>query len=139
MEDQVFTQDQVNEQLEAERAKLESEVIKPLQDELLKYKPVQKSDAELALEEKQSELWQREMSLSLKEAGLSEFAEFINANDADDLKVKIARLLEILKQKEVTNSFKPLEHKQTVDKYSRYEKEKNVTGMLSEKLSKLFN
>lgn len=139
MEDQVFTQEQVNELLAAERIKWETDTLQPIQTELESLRPAQKSDAELALEQKQNELWQREMSLSLKEAGLSEFAEFINANDADELKVKIARLQEILKQKEVTNSFKPLEHKQSVDKYSKYEKEKNVTGMLSEKLSKLFN
>lgn len=115
-------------------------LLQPLQaqvKELEQYKPVEKSEAEKAIEAKQRELWQKEVNLSLKEAGLSDFAEFFSATDSETLQKQIDKFNEVLKARKIDNSYNPTDHK-AADKYSVFEKEKNTVGMLSEKLSNLF-
>ncbi|NNV01659.1 hypothetical protein [Brevibacillus sp. MCWH] len=132
-----------NENQQQEKTYTQEEVdalLQPLQaqiKELEQYKPVEKSDAEKAIEAKQAELWQKEVYLTLKEAGLSDFAEFFNASDAESLKKQIDKFNKILIARKIESSFRPTDHKAT-DKYTVYEKEKNVAGMLTEKLSNLF-
>lgn len=136
-ENQTFTQDQVNELLTQEKSKWESDVLNPLQQELLQYKPVDKSEAEQALEQKQAEIWQKEVSLTLKSEGLEAFAEFFNANDADELTAKVQKFKGIINDMKIDNSYKPSDHK-TSDKYSQHEKSGNVVGMIETKLASLF-
>ncbi|MDN4094171.1 hypothetical protein QYF48_15265 [Brevibacillus agri] len=136
-ENQTFTQEQVNELLQQEKAKWESDVLSPLQKELLQYKPAEKSDAEKALEQKQADLWQKEVTLTLKSEGLDAFAEFFIVNDTDELTAKINKFKEIINHMKINNSYKPNDHKST-DKYSQHEKSGNVVGMIESKLASLF-
>jgi hypothetical protein len=126
--EKMYTQEEVDALLQPLQAQIK---------ELEQYKPIEKSNAEKAIEAKQAELWQKEVNLTLKEAGLSDFAEFFNATDAESLKKQIDKFNEILKARKIDFSYRPTDHKAT-DKYSMYEKEKNTVGMLSEKLSNLF-
>lgn len=140
MENETLTQEQVNELIQSERGKWEEEFLNPLQsqvEELSQYKPKELSDDEKAIQQKQQELFQKEISLELKSAGLEDFAEFFNVDKVDDLKVKIDKFNKILNAKKIDNSFKPNDH-QSTDKYSAYMKEKNTTGMISQKLSNIF-
>lgn len=136
-ENQSFTQEQVNELLQQEKTKWESDVLNPLQQELLQYKTVEKSDAEKALEQKQVELWQKEVNLTLKSEGLDAFADFFKVNDIDELTAKIQKFKQIINDMKIDNSYKPSDHKST-NKYSQHEKSGNVVGMIETKLASLF-
>ncbi|WP_281868029.1 hypothetical protein [Brevibacillus parabrevis] len=136
-ENQTFTSVQVDELLQQEKTKWESDVLSPLQQELLQYKPAEKSDAEKALEQKQADLWQKEINLTLKTEGLDAFADFFNAKDSDELNAKIQKFKQIINNMKIDNSYKPSDHKST-DKYSQHEKSGNVVGMIETKLANLF-
>lgn len=131
-----YTQEQIDE-MKAEWVKQELDPLKAKIAELEKYKPVEKTDEEKALETKAAELWQREVNLTLKEHGLQEFAEFIVANDEKELTKQVESLKAILTKKGLDGSFKPGSHKPT-DKYSLAESKKDTTGMIASKLSNLF-
>ena len=105
-------------------------------DELSKYKPQEKSEQEVKLEEKEKELWSKEVSFTLKEEGLDVFAEFIQAdvNDKDSLVRQITKLKEIVSQLELSNTYQPTNHKQ-VDGYSIDKKNKDVASMIKNKLN----
>jgi len=108
-------------------------------NELSKYKPKELSDKEKILQDKQLKLWQKEVSLTLKENNLEDFAEFIliELNDVDGLNEKITRLNGILGKRELSDSYKPANHRAN-DKYSIAEKKKDTKGMIGSKLSNLF-
>ncbi|WP_274365320.1 hypothetical protein [Paenibacillus thermotolerans] len=135
---ETYTQDQVNELLQQEKQKWEKEVLQPVQDELAKHKPKEKTDAEKQLEQKQADLLQKEMVLLMKEADVSDFAELISASDAEDLKNKIGKLHDVLKARKVDSSYRPESHKQQ-SAYDIAEKNNDVLGMIDSKLQKLFN
>lgn len=99
--------------------------------ELEQYKPVEKSDAEKELEKRENELKEKEKNLLLKEAGLTEFASFF---DGENLEKQITDFKAIMDSK---NTFVPDGHK-TTDQYARAEKNKDINGMLSVKLNKIF-
>lgn len=105
--------------------------------ELEQYKPQEKSDAEKALEQKEIELFTKEVNLYLKENGLAEFGEFFNVQNIDELKEKAEKLNKILEAKKLNNSYIPDGHK-TADVYSKAEKNKDTVTMIGTKLSKLF-
>ncbi|MEK6990461.1 hypothetical protein NST08_09475 [Paenibacillus sp. FSL K6-1566] len=141
MSDQTFTQEQVAEFITAEKAKWETEILQPVMTErndLLQFKPVEKSDAEKALEQREQELFKKEMSIELKAHGLEDFADFINVEKVDELKSKIESLNKILEARKVNSSYIPDDHKQTTA-YDQAASKNDVTGMISAKLSKLFN
>lgn len=141
MSDQTFTQEQVAEFVTAEKAKWETEILQPVmseRDNLLQYKPVEKSDAEKALEQREQELFKKELSIELKASGLEDFADFINVGNVDELKSKIEALNKILEARKVNTSYVPDDHKQT-SAYDQAASKNDVTGMISAKLSKLFN
>ncbi|MDH4618079.1 MULTISPECIES: hypothetical protein [Brevibacillus] len=136
-ENQIFTQEQVNEMLATAKNEWIENELNPIQTELTKYKPAEKSDAEKALEAKQADLWQKEVTLTLKSEGLDAFAEFFNANDSDELTAKVNKFKSIINDMNIDNSYKPSDHKST-DKYSQHEKSNNVVGMIETKLASLF-
>lgn len=136
MADNTYTQEQVD-SMKAEWVKQELDPLKAQIAELEQYKPVEKTDAEKELDKKAAELWQKEISLTLKEHGLQEFAEFISATDEKELTKQVETLKAILAKKGLDNSFRPSEHKQT-DKYSLAESKKDTAGMIASKLSSLF-
>lgn len=107
--------------------------------EKLKAKNVEPSPEEVALKEKATELWNKEVQLELKNAGLEDFAEFISVEEgnSEQLKSKIQKLQEVLGKRELSTGYVPQNHRQT-DKYSLAEKNKDTKSMIGSKLSKLF-
>lgn len=123
------------------KTKWETDILQPLmseRDNLLQYKPVEKSDSEKALEQREQELFKKELSIELKTNGLEDFADFINVENVDELKSKIEALNKILAARKVNTSYVPDDHKQT-SAYDQAASKNDVTGMISAKLSKLFN
>lgn len=101
-------------------------------DDLSQYKPKEKDESEIRLEK----VWQREINATLKEEGLTDFAEFIRA-DVDDtatLNKQIAKLKEIVGAMELSNSYQPSNHK-PADGYSIAKKNRDVQSMIKNKLS----
>ncbi|SKA99919.1 hypothetical protein SAMN05443428_1399 [Caloramator quimbayensis] len=72
-------------------------------------------------------------------AGLDpeEVFELIESDDIKKAQVKINKLVELKKKQDIDNSYKPNDHKQD-DSYSIAEKDKNVEGMIFNKLNKIF-
>lgn len=135
-----FTQEQLNEQLATAKSQWETEVLNPIQterDELLQFKPKDLSEEEKALQTKQQELFQKEVSLELKSAGLEMFAEFFNVQNIEDLQPQIEKFQGLLNGIKVSMGYVPADHSKS-DAYSVAEQKKDVSGMLSAKLSKLF-
>lgn len=89
------------------------------------------------IEAKQQELWQKQVQLSLKEAGLEKFADIVKVSNEDELKDVVKKLTSIVNEIKIETGYVPADHVKT-DEYSKYEKEKNVAGMIAVKLSKLF-
>ena len=95
---------------------------KALEDELAKYKPKDKTDAEKALEAKMKELQDKEAELSKKEREYKlqetltannlpkDLAKYINGDDIDTIGKEIGA---ILNQHLLNNGFKPNNHKST--------------------------
>ncbi|WP_210367428.1 hypothetical protein [Bacillus sp. REN3] len=135
-----FTQEQLDEQLATAKAQWETEVLNPIQserDELLQFKPKDLSDEEKAIQTKEQELFQKEVSLELKTAGLDKFAEFFKVEKIEDLQPQIEKFQGLLNEIKVSMGYVPTDHSKT-DAYSVAEQKKDVNGMLSAKFAKLF-
>jgi len=135
-----FTQEQLNEQLATAKSQWETEVLNPLQterDELLQFKPKDLTDEEKAIQTKQQELFQKEVAIELKTAGLEKFAEFFKVEKIEDLQPQIEKFQGLLNEIKVSMGYVPADHGKS-DAYSVAEQKKDVSGMLSAKLSKLF-
>ncbi|QOS80169.1 hypothetical protein JNUCC31_04305 [Paenibacillus sp. JNUCC31] len=139
-----FTEEQqahIDQMLADSKSTWETEVLTPLMTErndLLQFKQVEKSDSEKALEQREQELFMKELAIELKVSGLEDFADFFNVANLDELKPKIEALTTILEARKVTNAYVPNEHKQT-STYDQAAAKNDVTGMIGAKLSKLFN
>ena len=136
-----FTEDEVNGLIQSAKDEWMKVELEPLQQqikELEQFKPVQKTDAEIAFEQKEKELFEKEKALTLKEAGLPEFAEFFAVGNIDELQSKIEQINKILANKSLDNTYKPESHK-TSDKYSIAEKKGDTVSMIGSKMSKIFN
>lgn len=106
--------------------------IKDLQDELTKYKPVEKSDAEKALEQRLVKLEERENQMKDKEA-LINLADNLKANKLPEALASylnpdsdIAKITEIFNKHLLDSSYKP-DNKQT----------SNFTGVTKEQFNKM--
>lgn len=89
------------------------------------------------IEAKQQELWQKQVQLTLKENGLEKFADIVKVSNEDELNDVVKKLTAIVNEIKIETGYIPTDHAIT-DEYSKYEKEKNVAGMIGVKLSKLF-
>ena len=117
-------------QSEADRVRTSySTKVRALEEEVSKLKPAQKTEAEIKLEQKEKDLWQKEINLTLKENDLDGFGEFVTAKDAEDLKGKMDKLKTVLKDKRIDNSFKPEDHKST-DAFSEAQGKGDALGMV---------
>lgn len=87
--------------------------------------------------EKEQELFQKQVQLTLKENGLEKFADIVKVNDENELADVVKKLTAIVNEIKIETGYIPTDHAIT-DEYSKYEKEKNVAGMIGVKLSKLF-
>jgi len=104
-------------------------------DELSQYKPEEKTEVERETETERLELWQERVDLTLEKEGLNIFAEFIRADvgDKESLSNQITKLKEIVGSLELSNGYQPSNHK-SVDAFSIAKKNKDVNGMIREKL-----
>lgn len=139
-----FTDEQlaiVEQQIAEAKTQWESDILNPVlseRDDLLQYKPIEKSDAEKVLEQREQELFKKELSIELKANGLEDFAEFIQVSNVDELKTKMEALNTILEARKVNTSFVPEDRKQT-NPYEQAALKNDVVGMIGAKINKLFN
>jgi len=97
----------------------------------------QEAERQKEIEAKQNELWQKQVQLTLKENGLEKFADIVKVSNEDELSDVVKKLTTIVNEIKIESGYIPADHAKT-DEYSKYEKEKNVAGMIGAKLSKLF-
>ncbi|MBY6278187.1 MAG: hypothetical protein CWE10_18830 [Symbiobacterium thermophilum] len=81
------------------------------------------------IEAKQNELWQKEVSLSLKEAGLEKFADIVKVNDEKELKEVIKKLTTIVNEIKIETGYVPSNHKQ-MTAYEQAKKQGNTKNMI---------
>ncbi|KZZ85646.1 hypothetical protein [Bacillus sp. SJS] len=123
-----FTQEQLD-SLKQEWIEKELNPIQSERDELLQFKPKEVSEAEKALQEKQQELWNKEVNIELKSAGLEKFADFFVAENTDQLKEKIEKFNILMDEFKVANGYVPSDHKQTTQ-YDQAKQTGNTKGMI---------
>ena len=99
--------------------------------------PQEKSEQELALEQKEADLFKREVNATLKENGLEQFTSVVKVSNEDELKETVKALTQIKNDIMVSTGYVPQDHSQD-DEYSNYAKNNDVSGMIGSKLSKLF-
>jgi hypothetical protein len=119
----------------------ETEVLTPLtteRDSLLQFKPVEKSDVEKAIEQRELDLFKKEIGIELKSSKMDDFAEFFNVSNAEELKVKVTQMTKILDARKINGAYVPNDHKQNTA-YDKASANNDVAGMIGAKLSKLFN
>ncbi|UZW14331.1 DUF4355 domain-containing protein [Clostridium pasteurianum] len=138
-----FTEEEVqkllNSKIQSEtdkvRQNLYKEKIKPLEDELVKLKPVDKSESEIelenrlkVLEDKEKEIQAKErlikVSETLKDNGLnSQLAKYINLQGVEDLESYTKELAGVLQKhitdSQINNSYKPSNHTGNKDVISK--------------------
>lgn len=90
------------------------------------------SDAETALSEREYALFQRQIQLELKTEGLEEFAEFIHAENEEELLAQVGKLKELKGKLKAENGYKPSEHN-AVSEYANAKKNKDVRSMIRTK------
>ena len=136
-----FTPEQqahIDQLLSDSKSTWETDVLAPLTAERDALLPVTKSDAEIALEQRENDLFKKEVGLELKANNMDDFAEFLNVANADELKIKVTQLNKILEARKINNAYVPEAHKQT-SAYDNAVASGNVTEMIGAKLAKLFN
>ncbi|MBU5445684.1 hypothetical protein, partial [Paenibacillus sp. MSJ-34] len=131
---------QVNQAIEEAKQKWRDEVLSPIvaeRDELLQFKPQELTEEQKQIKQLKADLLQQKVVSALKDAELDDFIDFLNVENKEELHAKVDKLSTVLDGRKLNNSFIPQDHKQT-DAYSQAEKTGNVQGMISAKLSKLF-
>ncbi len=91
--------------------------------------PKEPTEEERALQAKQQELWQKEVSLSLKEAGLEKFVDVVKVNDEKELKDVIKKLTSIVNDLKIEMGYVPNDHKQ-MTAYEQAKKQGNTVAMI---------
>lgn len=95
----------------------------------------EKSEKEIELEQREQKLWNKEVSIVLKENGLDAFIDFIKVDVGEDkaLLEQVSKLKGIVGDIEMKNSYKPTDNK-AVDEYSIARKNKDVKSMIGSKI-----
>jgi hypothetical protein len=87
------------------------------------------TDKEKIIEAKQQELWQREVSLCLKENGLEKFVDIVKVSNEDELKDVIKKLTAIVNEIKIETGYVPSDHKQ-MTAYEQAKKQGNTKNMI---------
>lgn len=130
----LFTEDAVTKRLQSETDKVRtdySKKLKDVEDELVKYKPVDKSESEIeldkrlkALEDKEKEVQAKEKLLKVSETlegnGLDkQLAKYLNVQGVEDLESYVKEVSTVIQQhitdSKIDNSFKPNNHQSKKD------------------------
>ncbi|MGG4434260.1 hypothetical protein AAXE64_06840 [Priestia megaterium] len=127
-------QNQQEEQVETV-SKAEYDVILAERDDLLQYKPKELSEEEKVFQTKQEAFNKQVLEFAIKEAGLSDFADFIQNQEEIEAFKGLVKKIEDKVKKDL--AYKPENHKQT-DEYSQFEQKGDTKGMIGSKLASLF-
>ena len=113
-----------NEDLKAQLAEIQTQEVEE-----------EKSEKEIELEQREQKLWNKEVSIVLKENGLDDFIDFIKVDVGEDkaLLEQVSKLKGIVGDIEMKNSYKPTDNK-AVDEYSIARKNKDVKSMIGSKI-----
>ncbi|APB35678.1 hypothetical protein [Heyndrickxia coagulans] len=129
-------QEQPQEELETV-AKADYEKLSAELEEVKSKLPKELSDDEKAIQAKQKELFDKEVSLTLKEHGLEQFASIVKVSNEDELKETVKALNGIVNQLKIDLGYVPNEHRQQ-NEYDIFAQKKDTKGMISTKLANLF-
>ncbi|TFJ93643.1 hypothetical protein [Lentibacillus salicampi] len=132
MADQTFSQEQVDEQIANAKKEWQEKELKPLQTELDEVKgklPKEPTDAEKALQQKENELFQKQVSVELKANGLEQFADVVNVSNEEGLTKTIEQLTKINNDMKINNSYQPTDTKGN-DAYDVAKKQGDHKGMV---------
>lgn len=135
-----FTQEQLDEAIQNAKNEWVENELNPIvaeRDGLLQFKPKDLSDEEKAIKTKQQELFDKEVSLTLKEHGLEKFASIVKVSNEDELKETVKALNGIVNQIKIDLGYIPDNHKQQ-NEYDTFAQKNDTKGMIATKLSKLF-
>lgn len=135
-----FTQEQLDEALTNAKNEWVEKELNPIiaeRDDLLQFKPKDLSDEEKQFKAKQKELFDKEVSLTLKEHGLQQFASIVKVENEDELKETVKALNGIVNQLKIDLGYVPNEHRQQ-NEYDLFAQKKDTKGMISTKLANLF-
>lgn len=123
---------------EVETVEVEEQVDEPVVEET-KTEEINGEQLSQEFKEKYDAIWQRQVELELKLAGLEDFAEFLDTDEQDIevLQNKIKKFQSILGKRELSTGYIPPDH-QSADRYSLAEKNKDSKGMIATKLGKFF-
>lgn len=132
--------EQVSEQLEVQEVEQVEEVTEEKSpqtlDELIEdNKKLQDELAEI--KEMRKDIFDKQVSLTLKENGLEAFAEIINVDSSDDLTKVVAKLTTIVNNIKVANSYQPKDNGKQ-DEYSVAQQQGDTKKMIGSKLANLF-
>lgn len=138
-DEKIKTQEQQQEQQQQDQQQVDMKTYLELVAKMEKMEQMLSQEAEKAqkIAEKEQELFQKQVQLTLKENGLEKFANIVKVNDENELADVVKKLTAIVNEIRIETGYIPADHAKT-DEYSKYEKEKNAAGMIAVKLSKLF-
>lgn len=136
-EQQEQTQEQTQQQEQEQQVDMKTYL--ELIEKVSKLEQTLAQEAEKAqkIAEKEQELFQKQVKLTLKENGLEKFADIVKVSNEDELNDVVKKLQNIVNEIRIESGYVPAEHAKT-DEYSVYEKKKDVAGMIATKISKLF-
>ena len=114
MADETFTQDQLNEAIAQAKIDWQKEQLEPLQAELGEVKgklPPEPSDAEKALQQKEKDLFNKQVELELKAKGLEQFKDVVRVSSEEELTQAIEQLTKVTNSIKLENSYQPTDTK----------------------------
>ncbi|MHA6251951.1 hypothetical protein [Oceanobacillus sp. CAU 1775] len=140
MSQETFTAEQVQEQLENAKTEWQTQELNPLiteRDDLLQYKPKDKTDEQIAFEQQQADFFTQKVDFELQKSGLTAFKDVIKVENEEELNTVVEALGQIVKQVKLDSGYVPDNHLKD-NEYDKFEKEGNVSGMIGSKLASLF-
>ncbi|GGJ77117.1 FKBP-type peptidyl-prolyl cis-trans isomerase [Anoxybacillus voinovskiensis] len=126
-------------QQEQQEQQVDMKTYLELVEKISKMEQTLANEAEKAqkIAEKEQELFQKQVQLTLKENGLDKFADIVKVSNENELADVVKKLQNIVNEIRIESGYVPADHVKT-DEYSVYEKKKDVAGMIATKISKLF-
>ncbi|MEH6944628.1 hypothetical protein [Bacillus sp. JJ722] len=91
--------------------------------------PVEPTESEIAITQRENELWQKEKNLELKDAQLDKFADFFNATTTDELTSQIKKFQLLLNEVKASTGYIPQDHLKE-DTYNQAKENGNTKGMI---------
>lgn len=130
-------QNQEQEQQQEQQTELQNETVDKSEydklvaelEEVKAKLPKDLSDEEKAIQQKQKELFDKEIHLTLKENGLEQFKDIVKVSDNDELKETIKQLNKIVNDIKVSVGYVPQDNKK-VTAYEQAKQKNDTKGMI---------